>query len=149
MFRCCFSFKSESKSKSEPEPAKKGLFQLTSFMNSFRGSTTHLEIKPIQCKVCDRELKSGEICHCLKTNPHPTEKETKEKIQEQYLQKSEIVKQIAHIEKNPEQLIHLVNDIYDIVEHSSLHDDLTPTSMAKVKDNLVNEICVHLEDYVI
>ena len=152
-FMCCFSKSVHMPSVEEKEETSSKPSHLKSFMNmamnSFRGSKSNIQTLPIQCKVCNRELKSGEICHCLQMNTHPNNKETNEKIKEQYIQKSEIVKQIAHIDKNPDQLIHLVNDIYEIVERSSLHEDLTPKSMERVKENLVNEICVHLEDYVI
>ena len=117
-------------------------------VNSILGnkSTVHHEDR---CRVCKKEFKSeSKICNCLIEEAHPTNRETKKKIHEKYIQNQELVHKMAHIDKNPEKLIHLVNDIYEIVERTSLQEDLTPKTMAKVKENLVNEICIHLEDYI-
>ena len=120
----------------------------TFFSDSFRSSTSTLT-NLTHCKICGREFTNKEkICHCLKSDEHPSHEETEKKIKEQYQEQKELVHQIVNIDKNPEKLVHFINDIYELVERSSLHEDLSPKRMEKVKENLVNEICVHLEDFV-
>ncbi len=122
---------------------------ILSFVMSPFKSNKNLSNVSTHCKICNEEFSNEDkICDCLKSRSHPNNKETDKIIKEHYIQKKELFQQVLHIDKNPEKLTHLVNDIYEIVERSSLHEDLTPKTLAKVKENLVNEICVHLEDYM-
>jgi hypothetical protein len=128
--------------RSVPSPLQR--FQ-TFFSDSFGATLSQFT----HCKICNREFTNKEkICHCLKSDEHPNQEETEKKIKEQYQEKKELIHQVVHIDKNPEKLVHFINDIYELVERSSLHEDLTPKRMEKVNENLVNEICVHLEDFM-
>ncbi len=121
---------------------------VSNMVSSFRNSKNNV-ISQNVCKICNKEFTNeNKICDCLKKDIHPTTKETEKKIKEKYILQQELVHETIHIDKNPEKLVHLINDVYEIVERSSLHEDLTPKTMAKMKENLVNEICVHLENYV-
>ncbi len=102
------------------------------------------------CKICNKEFNNeNKICDCLaKDELHPDHKETEIKIHEKYIHNSNVINKAIHIDKNPDKLLLLVNDIYDIVEKSTLKDDLTPKTLEKIEENLINEICVHIEDYI-
>jgi hypothetical protein len=146
----CFSKKKIVETKVEEVPKSPSRFQslVKMAVNSFRSNKTSI-ITDDQCKICKKKYNNDEkVCNCLIEETHPTNKETKAKIHEKYMNQQELVNQIIHIDKNPNKLVHLVNDIYEIVERTSLQEDLTPKTMAKVKENLVNQICVHLEDYI-
>ena len=155
---CLFNFSStqtvqnETTTKIELSTTPKSLNSFTNLVTNmispFRNNKNIIESQNI-CKICNKEfINENKICDCLKKNIHPSTKETEKKIKENYILKQELVHQVIHIDKNPEKLVYLINDIYEIVERSSLHEDLTPKTMAKMKENLVNEICVNLEDYI-
>ena len=149
MVNSCWKFFFTCKNKSESESENKVTYFQT-FMNMASNSFQRNKNKIIDtCKICNKELKEDEVCHCLKNNIFPNKKEVSEKIKEEYIQKEAVIKEVIHIDKNPEKLTHFVNGIYDIVEKTSLKEDLSPKSMEKVKENLVNEICIHLEEYII
>ncbi len=118
-------------------------------LGSFRHSKNKLN-SDNHCKICNKEFNNeNKICDCLaKDELHPNHKETEIKIREKYIHNINAIDKAIHIDKNPDKLIHLVNDIYDIVEKSTLKDDLTPKTLEKIEENLINEICVHIEDYI-
>ncbi len=118
-------------------------------LGSFRNSKNKLNNDNC-CKICNKEFNNeNKICDCLaKDELHPNHKETEIKIREKYIHNIDVIDKAIHIDKNPDKLIHLVNDIYDIVEKSTLKDDLTPKTLEKIEENLINEICVHIEDYI-
>lgn len=118
------------------------LGSLTSFKNKLNNE--------IICKICNKEFNNEDkICDCLcKDELHPNSKETQLKIREKYIHNSNTIHEAIHIDKNPDKLVHLITDIYDIVEKSTLKNDLTPKTLKKIEENLINEICVHIEDYI-
>lgn len=140
---CCFK-------KNKRETTQKNTF--TNLVNSVisLGSFKNKIIFDNICKICNNEFTTeNKHCDCLtKDELHPNFKETELKIREKYIHNSNIINEAIHIDKNPDKLIFLVNDIYDIVEKSTLNEDLTPQRLEKVKENLINEICVHIEDYI-
>jgi hypothetical protein len=106
-------------------------------------------IKPI-CKLCQQSLKDGEnVCHCLIEEMYPNNKQTNQQIREQYLQNRELIQNMTNIDQHPEKLVKFVEEVYQIIEKSSLKDDLSPASMAKAKENLVNHLCTHLEEIIV
>jgi hypothetical protein len=115
-------------------------------LGSFRNNKEKNNI----CKICHKPFNNDKnICHCLKNNDlHPNNKETTNKIREKYVNNNQIINEAIHIDNNPDKLVLLINDIYDIVEKSSLNDDLTPKTLEKVKENLVNQICINIENYI-
>ncbi len=114
------------------------------------GSFSNNKITNIICKICNKEIHhEKKSCDCLtKDELHPNSKEVEMKIREKYINDHNTIQQVIQIDKNPDKLLYLVTDIYDIVEKSTLNDDLTPKRLEKVKENLINEICVHIEDYI-
>ncbi len=118
-------------------------------LGSFKNSKNKLN-NDNYCKICNKEfINENKSCDCLaKDELHPNNKETKVKIYEKYINNKDVIHQAIHIDKNPEQLAILISDIYDIVEKSTLKEDLTPKTLEKVEENLINEICVHIEDYI-
>lgn len=120
-----------------------------SLNNTFKNSKNILNLNDI-CKICDKELNNeNKICDCLsKDELHPNHKETKIKIREKYIYNNQIIQEAIHIDKNYDKLSLLVEDIYDIIEKSTLKEDLTPKTLEKSEENLINEICVHIEDYI-
>jgi hypothetical protein len=157
---CCLFKKKEKEEKvkkieltSKEEP----LFPTNRFKNlvnnvislgSFKNSKNKLNNN--SCKICNKEFNNeNKICDCLaKDELHPNSKEAELKIREKYINNSNIINEAIHIDKNPDKLTLLINDIYDIVEKSTLKEDLTPKSLEKVEENLINQICVHIEDYI-
>ncbi len=144
------SNKNNEKSKDLPENNifKNMMNNMISF-DSFKNSKKSINEENI-CKICHTEfVNENKICDCLvKDELHPDHKETKIKIYEKYIHNNEIINQAIHIDKNPEQLTILINDIYDIIEKSTLKDDLTPKRLEKAEENLINQICIHIEDYI-
>jgi hypothetical protein len=118
-------------------------------LGSFKNSKNKLNDNN-SCKICNKEfIDENKDCDCLtKDELHPDSEQTQIKIKEKYIHNSDIIHKAIHIDKNPDKLTLLVNDIYDIVEKSTLKEDLTPQRLEKVKENLINEICVHIEDYI-
>ncbi len=107
------------------------------------------ETRPI-CKLCQQPLKEGEnICHCLIEEMYPNNKQTNQQIREQYLQNRELIQNVTHLDQHPEKLVKFVEEVYQIIEKSALKEDLSPASMAKAKENLVNHLCTHLEDIIV
>jgi hypothetical protein len=101
------------------------------------------------CKICLNEFKdSNRICHCLKEDIHPTNIEVKKHISENYDANKKLIQDTINIDKNPEKLVQLVNDIYELIDKTPLKDDVTPKTLNKMKNNLVNEICLHLDEFI-
>lgn len=102
------------------------------------------------CKLCQQPLKENEnVCHCLVEEMYPNNKETNQQIREQYLQNRELIHSVTHLEHHPEKLVKFVEEVYHIIEKSAIKEDLSPASMAKAKENLVNHLCTHLEDIIV
>lgn len=149
---CCLQKKSASLNINEQEKQIHITNGFTNLVNSVisLGSYKNKIILDNICKICNKELSNkNESCDCLtKDELHPNFKQTELKIREKYIHNRNIINEAIHIDKNPDKLVLLVNDIYDIVEKSTLNEDLTPKRLEKVKENLINEICVHIEDYI-
>jgi hypothetical protein len=129
-----------------PNNTLKNLVNSVISLSSFTNKLNNENI----CKICNKEFNNEDkICDCLaKDELHPNYKETELKIREKYIHNTNVIEEAIHIDKNPDKLILLVKDIYDIVEKSSLKKDLTPKTLEKIEQNLINEICVHIEDYI-
>ncbi len=152
----CFSKKNEKKDKEikDTKEIKDGkeiskfrsLVNTVISMSSFKNKNKNNNL----CKICNKAFNNdNNICDCLKNNDlHPNNKETNNKIREKYINNNQVINKIIHIETNPDKLVSLINDVYDIVEKSSLNDDLTPKTLEKVKENLVNQICINIENYI-
>lgn len=142
-FFCCFTNNDQLKENNKN-------FLNNPFKNLVNSVISLNKNKENICKICNKEFQNKEkICDCLvKDELHPNSKEVQLKIYDKYMNNNNIIHEAIHIDKNPDKLICLVNNIYDIVEKSSLNEDLTPKRLEKVNENLVNEICVHIEDFI-
>lgn len=145
-FFCCF-IKSKNNNDSNQTFSKN---KFKNLVNSVISLNKNNKNKENICRICNKEFQNEEkICHCLvKDELHPNSKEVQLKIYDKYIHNNNMIHEAIHIDKNHDKLNYLVNNIYDIVEKSSLNEDLTPKRLEKVKENLVNEICIHIEDYI-
>ena len=101
------------------------------------------------CKICLNEFKDNtRICPCLKEDIHPTNNDVKKHIAENYDNNKKLIQDTIQLDKNPEKLVKFVNDIYELIEKTPLKDDVSPKTLNKMKNNLVNEICLHLDEFV-
>ncbi len=116
-------------------------------MNAMRKKDDHT--LPI-CKLCQQHLKEGEsVCHCLIEEMYPNNKVVNQQIREKYLENSELMYSASHIDQHPEKLVRFVEEVYQLVEKTAIKEDLSPASMAKAKENLVNHLCTHLEEILV
>ena len=109
------------------------------------------ETHPVHiCKLCHQPLKVDEtVCHCLINEMYPNNRETNQQIREQYLQNRDLIQSVTQLEHHPEKLVKFVEEVYHIIEKSAIKEDLSPASMAKAKENLVNHLCTHLEEIIV
>ncbi len=102
------------------------------------------------CKLCHQPLEEGEkVCHCLIQEMYPNNRQTNQMIREQYLQNRELIHSVTHLEHHPEKLVKFVEEVYQIIDKTTLKEDLSPASMAKARENLVNHLCTHLEEIIV
>ena len=114
-----------------------------SLVNLLRGKKKHNNI----CKLCNQAIdEEKKVCFCLEQREHPDNVEVKNIINQKYDRNT--LNEVIQLDRDPLRLSHFVDNIYELVEHTPLRNDLTPKTMGKLKDNMVNEICTHLEEFV-